>query len=227
MRKQTIVLCLAIALLAISEGFLLYTIHQLKKEIVLKDRCLDHISDRYDAAETQFSATVDDVGKIIDGKIIAKDTADNATTFAEIANKINGNFLICRYSDRMCRECVEHTISIFTDNIDSLDRDRIVFLAENSSRRVLKLNITEFGLRNCHVLNCANLGINAEGAMFPYITAVDKDLRVLNIYFPTKSTHGTDYDYKHVKLLYDKLIKGKCSKTNGLNAFSGSPSSQP
>lgn len=205
--KKNLILYLAIILLAVSEGFLLYSNHQLKKEVALKDRFLNHISDRYDAAETQFSATVDDIGAIIDGKIIVKDTADNATTFAEIANEIDGNFLVCRYSDRMCRECVEHTISVFTDNLDSLDRNKIVFLAENSSRRVLKLNVTEFGLQNCRVLNCANLGINAEGAMFPYIMAVDKDLRVLNVYFPTKSTHGTDYDYKHVKLLYDKLIK--------------------
>ena len=205
--KKSLILYLAIALLAVSEGFLLYTNHQLKKEVALKDRFLNHISDRYDAAETQFSANIEDVGKIIDGKTTVKDTADNATTFAEIANEIDGNFLVCRYSDRMCRECVEHTISVFTDNLDSLDRNKIVFLAENSSRRVLKLNVTEFGLQNCRVLNCANLGINAEGAMFPYIMAVDKDLRVLNVYFPTKSTHGTDYDYKHVKLLYDKLIK--------------------
>jgi len=207
--KKSLILYLAIALLAVSEGFLLYTNHQLKKEVALKDRFLNHISDRYDAAETQFSVTVDDIGAIIDGNITVKDSADNATTFAEIAKQINGNFLICRYSERMCRECVEHTISVFTDNLDSLDRNKIIFLAENSSRRVFKLNVTEFGLQNCRVLNCANLGINAEGAMFPYIMVVDKDLRVLNVYFPTKSTHGTDYDYKHVKLLYDKLIKEK------------------
>lgn len=205
--KKSFFLYLAIILLAVSEGFLLYSNNQLKKEVVLKDRWLNRIGDRYDAAETQFSANIDDVCRIIDGKTTVKDTADNSTTFAEIANEIDSNFLICRYSDRMCRECVEHTISVLTDNMDSLDRNKIVFLAENSSRRVLKLNVTEFGLENCRVLNCANLGINAEGAMFPYIMAVDKDLRVLNVYFPTKSTHGTDYDYKHVKLLYDKLIK--------------------
>ena len=205
--KKSILLWIALVVVILSEGFLLYTNHQLKKELAIKDRFLNHISDRYDAAETQFSANIDDVCKIIDGKTTVKDTADNATTFAEIANEIDGNFLICRYSDRMCRECVEHTISVFTDNLDSLDRNKIFFLAENSSRRVLKLNVTEFGLQNCRVLNCANLGINAEGAMFPYIMAVDKDLRVLNVYFPTKSTHGTDYDYKHIKLLYDKLIK--------------------
>lgn len=205
--KNSILLWVVVFVVIISEGFLLYSNNQLKKEVVLKDRFLNHISDRYDAAETQFSANIDDVCKIIDGKTTVKDTADNATTFAEMANEIDGNFFVCRYSDRMCRECVEHTISVFTDNLDSLDRNKIVFLAENSSRRVLKLNVTEFGLENCRVLNCANLGINAEGAMFPYIMAVDKDLRVLNVYFPTKSTHGTDYDYKHVKLLYDKLIK--------------------
>jgi hypothetical protein len=205
--KKSFFLYLAIIALAVSEGFLLYSNNQLKKEVILKDRWLNHIGDRYDAAETQFSANIDDVCRIIDGKTTVKDTADNATTFAEIATEIDGNFLVCRYSERMCRECVEHTISVFTDNMDSLDRNKIVFLAENSSRRVLKLNVTEFGLQNCRVLNCANLGINAEDAMFPYIMAVDKELRVLNVYFPTKSTHGTDYDYKHVKLLYDKLIK--------------------
>ena len=205
--KKSFFLYLAIAALAVSEGFLLYSNNQLKKEVALKDRWLNHIGDRYDAAETQFSANVDDVCRIIDGKTTVKDTADNVTTFAEIANEIDGNFLICRYSESMCRECVEHTISVFTDNMDSLDRNKIVFLAENSSRRVLKLNVTEFGLQNCRVLNCVNLGINAEGAMFPYIMVVDKDLRVINVYFPTKSTHGTDYDYKHVKMLYDKLIK--------------------
>lgn len=206
--KKSIAILL-VASLAVSEVFLLYTNSQLKRELALKARYLDRIVDRYDAAETQFTANIDDVCKIIDGKTTVKDTADKATTFAEMANEIDGNFFVCRYSDRMCRECVEHTISVFTDNLDSLDRNKIIFLAENSSRRVLKLNVTEFGLQNCRVLNCANLGINAEGAMFPYIMAVDKDLRVLNVYFPTKSTHGTDYDYKHVKLLYDKLIKEK------------------
>lgn len=205
--KKSLILYLAIVLLAVSEGFLLSSNHQLKNEVALKNRFLNHIGDRYDAAETQFSANIEDVGKIIDGKTSVKDTAENETTFAEIASEIDGNFLICRYSDRMCRECVEHTISVFTDNIDSLDRKKIIFLAENTSRRVLKLNVTEFGLQDCRVLNCAKLGINAEGAMFPYIVAVDKDLRVLNVYFPTKSTHGTDYDYKHVKMIYDKMIK--------------------
>ncbi|MBO7441099.1 MAG: hypothetical protein J6U21_15615 [Bacteroidales bacterium] len=204
---KKILVSVGVALVIASEVFLLCTNRKLCSEIALKDRFLDHISDRYDAAETQFLMTLENIGEVINSNTPIKDTADNSTTFAEIANEIDGNFLICRYSDRMCRECVEHTISVFTDNMDSLDRNKIVFLAENSSRRVLKLNVTEFGLENCRVLNCANLGINAEGAMFPYIMAVDKDLRVLNVYFPTKSTHGTDYDYKHIKLLYDKLIK--------------------
>ena len=93
--KKNLILYLAIAALAVSEGFLLYTNNQLKKEVVLKDRFLNHISDRYDAAETQFSANINDIDAIIDGNITVKDSADNATTFAEIANKIDDNFLIC------------------------------------------------------------------------------------------------------------------------------------
>ena len=205
--KKSLFLYVAIAFLAVIVGDLLYFNHQLKKEIALKDHWLDYINDRYEAAETQFSANIENVGAAIDDKTIVKDTADNATPFAEFANKINGNFLICRYSDRMCHQCVEHTMSVLTDNMDSLVKDKIVFLADNPSRRNLKLNFIEYGLQNCNVLNAPNLGINADNANFPYIMVVDKDLRVLTVYFPTKSTHGTDYDYKHVKLLYDKMIK--------------------
>lgn len=205
--KKNLILYLAIILLAVSEGFLLYSNSQLKKEIILKNHHLEYLGDRRDAAETQFSASIADAGKIIDGNIIVKDTADNTTPLSEIAKQADGNILICRYSDRMCRECVEHTISVFTDNRDSLDMKRILFLPQNTSKRVFKLNFEEYGLHGCRVLNCPNLSIDAEETMFPYIMVVDKDLRVLTVYFPTKSTHGTDYDYKHVKMIYDKMIK--------------------
>ncbi len=70
--KKTFFLYLAIIALAVSEGFLLYSNNQLKKEVVLKDRWLNHIGDRCDAAETQFSANIDDVCRIIDGKTTVK-----------------------------------------------------------------------------------------------------------------------------------------------------------
>ena len=205
--KKSHLLYLAIILLAVSEGFLLYSNSQLKRELAIKDRYLNRLVDGYDAAETQFSASIADAGKIIDGNIIVKDTADNATSLSEITKQSDDNILICRYSDRMCRECVEHTVSVFTDNKDSLDMKRILFLPQNTSKRVFKLNFEEYGLHGCRVLNCPNLSIDAEETMFPYIMVVDNDLRVLNVYFPTKSTHGTDYDYKHVKMIYDKMTK--------------------
>lgn len=205
--KKFHLLYLAIILLAVSEGFLLYSNSQLKRELVLKDRYLNCVMDGYDAAETQFSASIEDAGKIIDGNIIAKDTADNATPLSEIAKQFDSNILICRYSDRMCHECVEHTISVFTDNKDSLDMKRILLLPQNISKRVFKLNFDEYGLHGCRILNCPTFDISAEETDFPYIMVVDRDLRVLNVYFPTKSTHGTDYDYKHVKMIYDKMIK--------------------
>ena len=200
-------ICFGIILAVISEVCLLYTNRKLSSELALKDQFLNHIVDRYEAAETQFSAGIEDVGKIIDGNIIVKDTADSATSLSEIAKQSDGNFLICRYSDPMCHECVEHAISVFTDNKDSLDMKRILFMPQNSSKRVFKLNFDEYNLHGCRVLNCPNLGIVAEEMQFPYIMVVDKDLRVLNVYFPTKSTHGTDYDYKHVKMIFDKMIK--------------------
>ena len=205
--RTNIFLWVVISIVVITEVYLLYTNRKLSSELAVKDQFLNRILDHCDAAETQFSANIEDAGKIIDGNIIAKDTADNATSLSEITKQSDDNILICRYSDRMCRECVEHTISVFTDNMDSLDMKRILFLPQNTSKRVFKLNFEEYGLRGCRVLNCPNLSIDAEEMMFPYIMVVDKDLRVLTVYFPTKSTHGTDYDYKHVKMIYDKMIR--------------------
>ena len=34
---------------------------------------------------------------------------------------------------------------------------------------------------------------------------VDSSLTVIAVYAPSKSTHGTDFDYKNVKLMYDNL----------------------
>ena len=49
--KKSHLFYLAIILLAVSEGFLLYSNSQLKRELVVKDRYLNRIVDGYDAAE--------------------------------------------------------------------------------------------------------------------------------------------------------------------------------
>ncbi len=49
--KKSFFLYLAIILLAVSEGFLLYSNSQLKRELAVKDRYLNRIVDGYDAAE--------------------------------------------------------------------------------------------------------------------------------------------------------------------------------
>jgi len=199
-------LYIALGLLVISEAFLLKRNSQQKSEIELKDSYMERLATMANTMETAYQTSIENAGQILDRGITVSDTAGNAVAAAEIARG-GGNLLICRYSERMCRECVDHTISVLRDNIDSLDGGRILFMADNASRRVLKLNIDEQRLQGLRVLNCPSLGIPAEEAMFPYIMAVDSSLRVLSVYFPTKSTHGTDYDYRHVKYMYDKLIR--------------------
>lgn len=209
MTKKIFIILVFVAII-VSECFVLYTNNDLRNEIAIKNNYLESLSERYYASESQFSASIADVNKIIGGTITANDTAGNTVLLADIVKQFEGNnIMICRYSDRMCHQCVEHTMSVFTDNKDSINIQNVVFLADNPSRRNLKLNILEYGLQESLVFNCPNLGVDAESAEFPFILIIDKDLRVLSVYFPTKSTHGTDYDYNHVKLLYDKLIKKK------------------
>lgn len=204
---KTTIWVIVIVVLVFSTSYFYCKNNILKHEITIKNDYLSTTVVELNSIEYNYEQNIQNVNLIINKSIATTDTSGTIVTLSVIAHKSDDNFLICRYSERMCRECVEHAISVIINNSNYFDFNKIIFIANNSSRRVFKLNISEFGLQNCQVLNCANLGIQAENEMFPYFLFVDREFRVLNVYYPNKSTHGSDFDFKHVKMLYDKFIK--------------------
>lgn len=204
--KSNIIFCIAIAILAISEGILIWKSQQQKKEILLKDNYIGRMATGANAMENAFTAHIDNAGAMLDGEAMLKDTAGNTLPLKEIA-KGKKSFLICRYGQQMCPQCVDHAISVIADSMSRLDGERILFLSQNSSRRSQKVLIREHGIKDCPFYDCPGLGIPADKADYPYIMAVDSSLKVLSVYFPTKDTHGSDYDFRHVKYIWDKMIK--------------------
>lgn len=186
-----------------SQLYLVYANKNLKHEIALKNAILDEQATKYSALQPQFPLSVQNGGRKIGNEIGIIDTAKCVHS---LENIFKGNTLICRISDRYCKQCVDHTVSVLLDNKDSFDFSRIVFLSDTDSPRVFNLQIREYGLESCNIFRCGDLSLPIEKVMFPFFMVVDSSLTVIAVYAPSKSTHGTDFDYKNVKLMYDSLV---------------------
>ena len=200
---KKILLIIALLVFSASQVYLLYANSRLKHEIALKNAVLDEQATKYSALQPQFPLSVQNVGRKIGNE---NGIIDTAKCVHSLENIFKGNTLICRISDRYCKQCVDHTVSVLLDNKDSFDFSRIVFLSETDSPRVFNLQIREYGLENCNIFRCGDLSLPIEKVMFPFFMVVDSSLTVIAVYAPSKSTHGTDFDYKNVKLMYDSLV---------------------
>ncbi len=192
-KKIEIVIILVLIIMIICQ---LYYILSLKNDIQLKDA-------NCEAMQTQFALNIQNIGRRLDGEISVQDTSKQVFKLSDV---INGNSLICRISERYCEQCVEHATSILIDHMKEFEISNVLIFTCSNSYRNLKLQIKEYGLEDYKMYNCSELNIPIEKTMFPYFMVVDSTLTVRTVYFPTKSTHGTDFDYKHVKMIYDKMI---------------------
>ena len=186
-----------------SQIYLLYANNSMKREVALKNQVLDEQVTKYSAVQPLFELGLQNIGRMIDGDISIEDTTKSVFRLRDV---INGNTLVCRISDRYCTQCVEHAVSVLTDNKSAFEFTKVLFLSDCSSLRVVKLQIQESGLDDCNVFQCGSLDLPIDNIMFPYFMVVDSTLMVKTVYAPSKSTHGTDFDYKNVKLMYDNLV---------------------
>ena len=147
-----------------SQIYLLYANNSMKREVALKNQVLDEQVTKYSAVQPQFELGLQNIGRMIDGDISIEDTTKSVFRLRDV---INGNTLVCRISDRYCTQCVEHAVSVLTDNKSAFEITKV---------------------------------------LFPYFMVMDSSFTVQAVYVPSKSTHGTDFDYKNVKLMYDSLV---------------------
>lgn len=207
MKFKKVVLYILVLVLVFAFSYLLSENKKMRDEILLKDRYLENLSSNYYAAVPQIKLNFENCGKQINSDCLVKDTAKNEIKLSEFVKKMGNGIMVCRYSAKYCQECVSHAIRVIQDSINSFDLSKILFIADNSDSRTFKLQMREYGLQNYNVVNCGDLGIPAEKVMFPYYVVIDSNFTVISTYFPNKSTHGTDFDFKNLKLMYENLLK--------------------
>ena len=200
---KKILVIVAILVFSASQVYLLYANGKLKHEVALKDKVLGEQATKYSAVQPQFALGVQNTGRIISDVISVEDSLKNSHALRDVVKGIN---LVCRISDRCCAQCVEHAVSILTGNKSAFDFTKVLFLSDCNSPRVFKLQIREYSLEDCNMFNCGNLGLPIEEIMFPYFMVIDSSLTVRAVYAPSKSTHGTDFDFKNVKMMYDSMV---------------------
>lgn len=194
---------LILFVLLASQIYLLYANSNLKHEIALKNKVLDEQVTKYATIQPQFELGFQNIGCMIDREMSVMDTTNDVFKLHDV---IKGNTLICRISDQYCTLCVEHNVSVLTDNKSDFDASKVLILSNSSNSRVFKLQIREYGLEKYNVFHCTDLGLHIDNIMFPYYMVVDSSLTVRAVYAPSKSTHGTDFDFKNVKLMYDTFV---------------------
>lgn len=203
-KKITIVLLFA---LAVFECYLLYENCMLNKEVKFKDLILEKTVTERNLMKVQYTIGLENIGLNLDCDAEILDAFGNKTTLGTYFGKTKGkNMLVCRYSDKHCRQCVEHAIGNVLKSMDSMDSLDVVFVSDNASQRVANLQRKEFGISQYNCINCNSLGISAEDMAFPYYLAIDNKLKVNGIYVPDKSIAHLPLDSVNLGLLYMKQV---------------------
>ncbi|MCR4558465.1 MAG: hypothetical protein K5685_00120 [Bacteroidales bacterium] len=204
--KKTLII-LVVTAVFVSEMVLLYKIFDLNHIIALKNNMIDNLSIKYSAMQQQYPLGILNCGQYAKDRTLV-DTLDNKITLLDFINTHGEKIIICRFAELECQECIKYAISVINKHKDVFDMTRVLFLANTKSKRIFKLQNKEYNIQKYNVLNCVeDLGIQAEQIEYPYFIVIDNELRVCGIYFPNKSTHGTDFDFKNVKLMYENLVK--------------------
>ncbi|MCQ2974943.1 MAG: hypothetical protein MJ211_09040 [Bacteroidales bacterium] len=201
---KNIIIGIIFIIIVVSEIFVLNSNFSLKYELNNQNQYLENITTNLNIYQNQFVENINNSNCYIDTKLVIKDTANCELKLSDI---IHDNFLLIRYSDKYCEQCVNHAISVLLDNKECFDFSKIIFLGDFDSKRNFKICNHIYNIIDYQIYNSSELNIPADKLLFPYYIIVDKNLHVLSIYLPNKSTHGTDFDFKNLKYMYDSLIQ--------------------
>jgi hypothetical protein len=204
---KKVLIFLGVTAILFSEIVLLYSVLEFKHIIALKNNMIENLSIKYSAMQQQYPLAILNCGQSVKDRTLV-DTSDNKIKLSDFMNTHGEKIIICRFAELECQECIKYAVSVINKHKDVFDMTRVLFLANTKSKRIFKLQNKEYNIQDYNVWNCIDdLGIQAETIEYPYFIALDNELRVCGIYFPNKSTHGTDFDFKNLKLMYDNLIK--------------------
>ena len=191
-----------LVVIAISSlSYILYANYQkLRNEANLKDTTINSLASKYSTMYIQYPLCISNIGQRIND-VALTDTLGNTTLISKYIKNHGGKVLLCRYSSLHCKDCVKHAVTVAVhSNCDN--PEQIVFVANANSKRIFKLEISEYNLQGFDVYYCvSDFGIQAEKNDYPYLAVIDSDLIICGIYSPNKSNVGIDFDLKNLKLM--------------------------
>lgn len=178
---------------------------ELCNEIKLKNDVINNLSIRLNTFEPQLKLNIDNIGKHLHD-IAITDSIGNKQMLSNYMTKYN-KALICRYSSKYCQECVSYAINTLCNISQNADFNAIVFINDNDSQRVSKIELSEYGINSYYYGSCKDLAIPAENVMFPYYLLIDNELRINGVYFPNKEARNFGIDSANINMILKTLLK--------------------
>jgi hypothetical protein len=114
---------------------------------------------------------------------------DSSNIKVEISNLFHTKdiFLVCRFSELHCQECVVYSIVKLLNQSKTIGNTNILFWGAYEHVKSLNIAKERLGIQNMSVYNISNLNIPAEEIEYPYYFVIDKTLRISNLFVPNKS----------------------------------------
>jgi hypothetical protein len=192
------------ALMVLLNIFLLYKTSSLRK--YHKD-ILDNIeifqNNQMNSYKTNFNVSLLNNGLSLE-KTILTDSKNHEIKIKDVFHE-NDKFLICRFSELYCQECVTHSIIKLVNISEKIGKDHIIFLGSYENSKSMNIMKEHLGIQNMAIYNAHNLNIPAEEIGFPYYFMVDKTLKISDIFIPEKS--ALDLTNKYLEIINERYFK--------------------
>lgn len=138
-----------------------------------------------------------------------KDSLNITFPIKKIFDDKQESILVYRFSQMHCESCVNSSIQITQNWVDSVGINNVVFLGNHRNNRVFNKTIPLYGIQGLKVYNCPKINIPAEDIEYPYFFVLDSNLQISNLFVPDKATPFITNSYlKNVsKKLKNKHIR--------------------
>ncbi|MCQ2975469.1 MAG: hypothetical protein MJ211_11760 [Bacteroidales bacterium] len=184
MKNKSLIIIL-LGLIIISNGLWVYFHFKYKHNAELYLQEADRYITEYAALKTNLTYNISNPNEKLEDLIIY----NNRSKEKKLSDLFNDNeeLLICRISDSYCNDCNYYshlTIENQTNNV--------IYIVNQTRKNAINNIISSFELDTARTYGTERINLSAEKYMFPYYIKVDKNLNVIQVYFPTRQLENLD-----------------------------------
>jgi hypothetical protein len=191
-----------IALLAINV-FMSVNFHKHKKQSKIYAGSLLQNPDELHTLRVNFAAEIGN-SDIRLKDITAKDSLNNMIPLQDFFRNGRSKILVCRFSDLHCETCIDYSIRMLLQWVDSIGKDKILFLGAYRNNKIFNRQKPLYGIDALETVNTIALHIPAEDLGYPYYFVLDSTLRISNVFIPDKGVPNVTN--KYLELVKEKYF---------------------